>query len=248
MSGITTQNKEIVMTPKFNLKGVGELSKLIGAIGKRKVALDKAVQDAAVQCVAQSIVHRNATPAMELFVAMQGSMRRDALVSYMEKFGNLGWDKTEKKLTFRDNKRPASGDKFEAWMEQASNTVWYTTKKESPIKSEFDAEEVIERAIDSLHRAAKRGAKILHPDALRVVESAYAQFKAMQLQAETSPEVQEALEARAQGKATPAQLARLTEHFSRKVGQVQDATKSATQKDTEQDAVDAAAEKQEAAA
>ena len=43
---------------------------------------------------------------------------------------------------------------------------------------------------------------------------------AAQLQAETTPELKDALEARAQGAATPAQLAKLTEHFGRKVTQV----------------------------
>lgn len=205
---------------KFVVIVAAELSKLIGSIGKRKVALDKAVQDAAVQCVAQSIVHRNATPAMSLFDALAGSMRRDALVKYLEMFGNLAWNKSEKKLEFKDLERPTAGEEFEKHMAAAVDTVWYTVKKESPIKSQFDAEEVIERAIDGLHKAAKRGATILHRDALEVVERAYAQFKAAQLQAETSPELSEALEARAKGLATPAQLALLTEHFARPVGQV----------------------------
>lgn len=209
------------MSPKaFVIIVAAELSKLIGSIGKRKVALDAAVQQAAVQCVAQSIVHRNATPAMSLFDALAGSMRRDALVKYLEMFGNLEWDKKEKKLSFKDLSRPTEGAEFQKHMATALETVWYTVKKESPIKSQFDAEEVIERAIDGLHKAAKRGATILNREALDTVERAYAQFKAAQLQAETSPELAEALEARAQGLATPAQLAMLTEHFARPIGQV----------------------------
>lgn len=211
---------------KFKLISASELAKAIGAIGKRKVALDKAVQVAAVQCVAQSIVHRNATPAMELFAALQGSMRRDALVVYFERFGNLKWNREEtaeqkKGLVFHENAKIA--DDKDAWLATAAETVWYSLKKESPIRSEYDAESVIEKAIDSLHRAAKRGAAIINPEALKVVETAYAQFKAAQLQAQTDPEVQEAIEARAAGQATPSQLAKLTEHFARPMGQVRKA-------------------------
>lgn len=208
---------------KFVLVSASALAGMIGSIGKRKVALDKAVQDAAVQCVAQSIVHRNATPAMELFAAMAGSMRRDALVVYLERFGNLGWSKDEKKLSFKDNQRPKEGAEFESHMASATDTVWYTLKKESPIKSVFDADEVIAATFDKLHKAAKRGAKIENIEVLHTLESVYAQYKAAQLQAETDPVVQEAIEARAAGKASPAQLAKLTEHFARNIGQVRKA-------------------------
>lgn len=202
--------------PKFVTMKSDALSKLIGAIGKRKVALDKAVQDAAVQCVAQSIEHRNATPGMQLFDALGTSSRRDALVSYLEAFGNFAWNKVEKKLAFADNARELSDEH----MEKATVTLWFTMKKEPVIVSTFDADEAFDKLIDRVRKMSKRGVTIINGEVLAVMEKAYAQFKAAQLQAETTPELKDALEARATGTASPAQLAKLTEHFSRQVTQV----------------------------
>lgn len=203
----------------FNVMKTDALSKLIGAIGKRKVALDKAVQDAAIQCVAQSIAHRNATPGMSLFDALGTSSRRDALVAYLESFGNFGWNKAEKKLEFRDNKR----DLTDEHMEKATVTWWYTMKKEPVVKSTFDADEAFDSLIDRIRKMSKRGVTVVNAEVLGVMEAAYAQYKAAQLQAETTPELAEALTARAEGKASPAQLAKLTEHFARPIGQVRKA-------------------------
>jgi len=214
------------MSLKFAVMVAAELTKLIGSIGKRKVALDVAVQKAAVQCIAQSIVHRNATPAMELFAALAGSMRRDALVVYLERFGNIRWVKDEKKLSFFENpavKKLENEAAVDAWLDTAAETVWYSLKKENPVKSVYDADEAISSTIDRLHKMAKRGTKIENIEVLQAVERAYAQYHADKLQAEVDPELKQALEDRANGKATPAQLAKLTEHFSRPVGQVRKA-------------------------
>ena len=211
------------MSLKFKLVEMAALIGMIGAIGKRKVALDKAVQEAAVQCIAQSIVHRNATPAMQLFDALAGSMRRDALVVYLERFGNVRWNKDDKKLAFFDNPKVAEladDAARDAWLADAAETLWYTLKKENVVKSVYDADEAIASLIDRLHKMAKRGTKIENIEVLRAVEKSYRDYKVAQLQAETSPELKAALEARATGKATPADLARLTEHFQREVGQV----------------------------
>lgn len=219
------------MSLKFKLVEMAALIGMIGAIGKRKVALDKAVQEAAVQCIAQSIVHRNATPAMQLFDALAGSVRRDALVVYLERFGNLRWNKQEtesqkKGLVFFENpkvKALKDDSERDAWLETAAETLWYTLKKENVVKSVYDADEAISSLIDRLHKMAKRGTKIENIEVLQTVEKAYRDYKVAQLQADTSPELTEALQARAEGKATPAQLAKLTEHFARPVGQVKKA-------------------------
>lgn len=216
---------------KFVLVSASELAGMIGAIGKRKVALDKAVQEAAVQCVAQSIVHRNATPAMQLFDALIGSMRRDALVVYFERFGNLKWNKQEtesekKGIVFHENPKvkALAGDKErDEWLATAAETLWYALKRENTPKSVYDADEAIKSLIDRLHKMAKRGTKIENVEVLNVVQRAYTEYHMNALQAETTPELKEALEARAAGRASPAQLAQLTEHFARDVGQVRKA-------------------------
>lgn len=225
------------MSLKFKLIEASALAIMIGAIGKRKVALDKAVQDAAVQVVAQSIVHRNATPAMQLFDALAGSMRRDALVVYLERFGNLKWNKQEtetqkKGLVFHENakvkalKDDAARD---AWLTEATETLWYALKRENPVKSVYDADEAISSLIDRLHKMAKRGTKLENIEVLQTVERAYRDYKVAQLQRDSqmTPDVKDAFDARAAGKATPAQLAKLTEFFSREKGEVTQVQKAA---------------------
>ncbi|HYF55013.1 MAG TPA: hypothetical protein VEA41_12210 [Salinarimonas sp.] len=213
----------------FSIIAASELAKSIKAIGTRKVALDKAVQDAAAQCIAQSIVHRNATPAMQLFEVLANSVRRDALVVYLEKFGNLGWNKSEKKLAFRDNgfAFEANSEELTAHMEVVVGTAWYSLKKEPEVVSVFDAEDLLGKTIDRINKAIKRGATVVHRELASEVEQVLRKHQAAELQkvsaAEQNPELKQALDERAAGRATPAMLAKLTEHFGRPIEQIRKA-------------------------
>lgn len=153
----------------FKLTDASELTKQIGQIGKRKVAMDNAVQAAAVQCIAQSIVHRNSTPAHSLYDALAGSMRRDALVKYFELYGNLVWDKEKKRITFRDNKR----EETDEYLEKVAAVVWHTVKKEPTIKSEFDGTVELEKFFSRVHAMVKRGTKLVNGAAFEKAESAF---------------------------------------------------------------------------
>lgn len=144
------------------LMDMSELSKLIGQIGRQKVQLQESIQHAAIQCVAQSIVHRNVTPAIELFNNCEGALRRDSLVAFFERYGNIAYmskaKKDEPKLAFYEVKIGAAhaamravdddgkcdfkvGDKL-GWTDNYELVVkaadWTKAKKEAEIKSEHD--------------------------------------------------------------------------------------------------------------
>lgn len=165
---------------------VKELTALIGQIGKRKVALDKNIQTAASQSVYQSIVHRNATPAMQLFEAMEGPMRRDALVAYFEKFGNLAWLKADKKLTFFDAKLNAESLTDE-YVEQVETTLWHSTKKEPKPVSQYDLESEFDKVLDRLSKVTnKPGNEVKHKGLLDVMTAAFRRYQFEQVRLQTA--------------------------------------------------------------
>ena len=163
--------------PQAKLMEASVLSKEIAAIGKQKVNFENRVQKAATECIGQSVVHRNATPAMQLFDALSGSVRRDALVAFFEKFGQLMWSTADKKLVFLDRTK----DKL-AWTDEYRNevatTMWHTLKKETPPKSVYDAAKEIGDTIDRLLKKRVKGIEIKNIGALNAVHAAYAAWVA----------------------------------------------------------------------
>jgi hypothetical protein len=207
-----------------------ELSKLIGKIGKQKVTLDNQIQIAAAECVAQSIVHRNATPAMQLFEVLGSNMRRDALVAYFEKFGNLAWSKEAKRLSFFDVEKLVKGATALEWTEEYADTVrktlWQSLKKEPEVVSAYDVEVEFQKFFKRLERLASDPAiSVKNKEMLNTVKAAYLHCSADLAQKSTKVddtvieagkqvEIVAANRAKEAGNATPEQLAMLAEHFN----------------------------------
>ena len=207
-----------------------QLAKLIGTIGKQKVALDKNIQTAAAECVAQSIVHRNATPSMQLYDAVGNTTRRDALVAYFEKFGNLAWSRADKRVTFFDTGKILGADKALVWTEeyakQVCDTPWASLKKEPEVVSVYDMDTEFSKFFKRLERlAADPAVTVKNKEMLATVRAAYyhcAADLAMKttkvddtiIAAGEEVEVTAAKRAEAAGPATPEQLALLKEHFT----------------------------------
>lgn len=163
------------------LMTVTELSKLIGNIGKQKVRLESAVQVAAVECIGQSIVHRNVTPAISLFEACEGALRRDALVAFFEKFGNIAFLKSAKKgepkLGFYEVHKP------EAWtedfVEQVNAMKWMAAKREAEPVSKYDMEREAAKFIERMRKlAADTGKQVEHRDLIDELYAVYAKYVA----------------------------------------------------------------------
>ncbi len=138
---------------QFKLLEVSELAKSIASIGTQRAQSDVQVQAAALQCIAQSIVHRNITPGRDLLAALGKGSRRDALVKYFELFGNFAWDRKEKNLIFHDAKLVK--EKLDEQIEKAAKMSWHDAVKPAAPKSIYDAEDMISKALGAVKRALK---------------------------------------------------------------------------------------------
>ena len=173
---------EIVATKTKPLTSMPVLMAAIGQIGRNSVKLEAQIQFVAVQCIAQSIVHRNSTPARELYENLPKGYRHDALAAFFEKFGNLAYaapaGSTKKTIVFYDvEKMSTKGEKREwtqAWELECEMFMWTggTVKKEP--KSVYDVESDIAAVLDRLTKVASDPTKTLkHKDLLDKMVSAY---------------------------------------------------------------------------
>lgn len=197
------------------------LSKLIGQIGRASAKLVEQIQTAAVQCVAQSIVHRNATPAMQLFDAMGSGSRRDALVAYLELWGNLMWAKSEKKITFCDRERVPGGSKLEwtpEYSAKVADAMWLKAKAEPTPKSIFDVDEEAGKFLERLTRAKRRGAELKNSELLNRLEATYHAYVAEQYAVGTTgiPSAEDVVETAKTDRPKAEQMNKLIEKFGGK--------------------------------
>lgn len=197
------------------------LAKLIGSIGEARVKLDEQVQVAAVQCIGQSVVHRNTTPANSLLDAVS-KHHKATVVAYLEKFGNFAWDRKADKLAFKEVFK--SGE-LEQAVEAIGDAKWYDAKKPPKVVSQYDVAEELAAFFDRMRKAAKKGITLVNKPVMDAAEAAYnAAMVAAYAEGNKSVEQQAidaALAARLNGLATPAQLKMLAEHFGKPVTQVE---------------------------
>jgi hypothetical protein len=150
------------------------------------------VQTAAFECVAQSIVHRNITPAQQLLDVI-GSHLKPVLVAYFERFGNIAWMKAESRVAFYEVKVNARHEASKILTEKGEREMadgallflsdryakvvrefaWIKAKKEIEPKSVFDAADEIDKTLTRLLALKKRGAKIDNIEVLDAVIVAY---------------------------------------------------------------------------
>lgn len=209
---------------KFKLMEGKALAKLIGTIGTARVQLDEQVQAAALQVIGQSIVHRNTTPANSLLDAIS-KHHKATMVAYLEKFGNFAWNAKAEKLDFKE---VYTADKLEEALEAIGEAKWYDAKKPAKVISQYDAIRVIDGFFENtLKKFSKEGVTVEAREVFDKTRTAYRQIVGEHY-AQKEPQkaeelaVAEALKAREAGKATPAQLKALAEHFTRQVSQVED--------------------------
>lgn len=205
---------------KFKLMEGKALAKLIGSIGVARTKLDGEVQVAAVQCIGQSIVHRNTTPANSLLEAVS-KHHKATLVAYVEKFGNFQWERKAERLEFREVYK---SDQLEMAMEKIGDAKWHDAKKPPKVVSQYDGMVMLEDFFDRWFKLTKKeGITVVNKP---VVEAAYAAYCEQVVRAygegDKSKEqkaVDLALEARNKGLATPAQLQMLAEHYGKPITQ-----------------------------
>jgi hypothetical protein len=173
---------------KFKLLEGKALTALIAGIGKARVQLDGEVQTACLHVIGQSIVHRNATPANALLEVVS-KHHKATIVAYLERFGNLAWDRKADKLGFRE---VHAADKLHEVIDRLRKAVKKgITIVNAPVLREVEA--AYNAAMVKAYGEGDKSAQQLAIDG--------------------------ALDARSKGLATPAQLKMLAEHFGKPVTQ-----------------------------
>lgn len=191
---------------KTKLLQVKALSANIESIGSQRVKLDSEIQAAAIQCIGQSIVHRNVTPANALFEALGKSVRRDSLVRMFEVHGNMAWIKSEKKIAFYD-----AGRKFtDAEVAVMGAKMWHDYIKQADPVSVLDVEKEVEKFLDRMKKAVADKGKTVENvelfDELRQVYLRYVVAHAPVSGEQPTPGTHEA---------TAEKLAELAQHFGK---------------------------------
>lgn len=160
------------------------LMRLIGRIGKRGQQVHDWIQTAAVQAVAYSIVDRNITPAKQLVGALNAGNRKDALVRYLEKFGNLAWAKNEQgDYDFAFFEVKVKGELLQwtpEYAKLAQDFVWSKAIKPPTPKSMYDVAAALSQLIDAAHRAVKKQIPLMHGELLSSLEGLQAELHQQQ--------------------------------------------------------------------
>lgn len=142
----------------IQLMSFDSIVRMIGVVGRQRMRTATMIQQVAVQCIAHSIVNRDSRAAERLYDSLNKGDRKDALVAYFEKYGNLCWNKADKKVSFFEVKKDG---KLLEWTTEYSNLVaskhWTEAKPEPKINSIFDLGEKLSQLIESARKAAAKG-------------------------------------------------------------------------------------------
>jgi len=153
------------------------LTKLIDGIARKGSSLRRDIQNAAVQCIAQSIVHRNADPAIRLVNAMNKSLRKDSLVAYLETFGNLAYSKVDKTMKFYEVK--VKGSPLE-WTEDYANKVcelmWDEAKAAPEPVSIYDVDEAFRKFLKHATTMVSKVPDVRNKELLAILSAAEAKW------------------------------------------------------------------------
>lgn len=155
---------------------VSALNDLIVGIRNALTKTAGMIQAAAVQAVFYSVVDSNITPAQQLYDALGSESRKDALLAFLEQFGNMAWSKTEKKIVFFDREKITGPTTKLEWTPEYADKVagapWSAAKAAPAPKSMYDCDEEVRKFIATMEKqAAKGGVKNHHM--LDVVRNAY---------------------------------------------------------------------------
>lgn len=146
-----------------------DLIKKIGAIEKSSAKLARDIQLAAVNAVGYSIEYGDVTIAQRLFDAVGTSIRRQALVTFFEKYGQLCWSSVDKKFVFFK----VEGIEFNEKMLMA--TPWNEAKKEV-IVSELDVADMVSKLIKRIENGIDKKVKVKHSALLDDLKLTYAHY------------------------------------------------------------------------
>lgn len=131
------------------LMSSNELKSKIAGIAKSAVELESDIQIAAVNAIGYSIEHGDITFGQKLFDALPKGIRRQSLITYLEKHGQFAYSAQDKKFLFYK----VEGIEFDETKLLA--TPWSSAKKENLV-SEYDVEEMFNALMKRLDSAFKK--------------------------------------------------------------------------------------------
>lgn len=138
-----------------NLLSATDFNKLCAAVMRAQRKTDKDLQKLAIAAIGYSIVHGDVQPANRVLDAMQGSLRKDAMVAYLEKHGNMAYMTTDKKFAhFADAGQVWDEDYAD---ELAEGPMWHEAKKATEPNSIYDVDAAVGKVLKQIENAIKGG-------------------------------------------------------------------------------------------
>ena len=168
----------------LSTEGFNVLVAQVKRVGKM---LNATVQRAAVFAIYKSIVDRNSTPANTLYQAMPSGTRRQALVTFLERNGNLCYSTVSKRIEFFDVLDLTGIPRPEFDEKKLMAFPWHTSVKEADITSAWDVRDELDRILSKLERAHDNSTReVINPELIRQVRIVMAKFASEQYESEQS--------------------------------------------------------------
>lgn len=136
----------------FKLLDTKAFAELCKKVMRQQRILDGQLHELAVNAIGYSIIHGDVQPANRVIDAMQNSLRKDAMVAYLEKFGQVAWMKADKKFVFYK----VEGITFDP-EELLDGIKWHEAKKANEPVSQYDVEAAFDKFMKTVERTLKDG-------------------------------------------------------------------------------------------
>jgi hypothetical protein len=146
---------------EFVIKSQEEVLKDLVAVAKAAGSYSKAVQNAAVQCIAHAIKHGDVTLATKMLPYVR-KHDKHILVAFFEMNGPFSYQKADD--TFLKNRNWTGVFKGE------DTPHWENAKKVTPPKSIFDVREALDRFIKTATAQANKAQKTMNRELIERVE------------------------------------------------------------------------------
>jgi hypothetical protein len=163
------------MSKAFNLMTADAFNKLCDQVKKRIQLTEAQLQQLAVTAIGYSILQNDVQPANRLFLILGRSQRRDSMVQYLERHGQIAWMKTEDKFAFYKRE----GLTFNP--DTLMGLKWYEAKKENPIVSEWDLQAEFDKFMKKVTTKIQDGTiKVDNAQLFEYLNRASAEYSATQ--------------------------------------------------------------------
>lgn len=160
---------------KFSLIAAGSFNAKLDEAVKHAAKSVDLYQRLAVSAIVLSITDRNADPASRLVAAMHSGFRKDAMVAYLEAYGNLAWSKNDKKMMFYDAEAKGTLPAESKDADVLYAIAWESMKKAPNPKSMYDAVNEVDNFIQRMQKLAA-AEKVVHPELIKVLALAKAKW------------------------------------------------------------------------